>query len=70
MKSKRRKHRLPLGVYPGAEGCRYTAAVRHEGVRYYLGSFDTSEEAEAMVQMFRKEHPRSTKGPWRPGDKL
>lgn len=68
---KRRKHRLPMGVYPGASaGNRYVAAVRHEGTRYYLGSFETSEEAAAMVQKFRKEHPLSTKKPWKPGDKL
>lgn len=65
------ERKLPMGVYPAPSSPgRVVAAIRHNGKRHYLGSFATVEEASEKVRLFRKEHPRSTNGPWQPGDKL
>ena len=62
---------LPLGVYPAATGVKFIAAMRHNGVRHYLGCFDTVAEASAKVARFREENPkREYKKPWQPGDEV
>ena len=50
---KDRKHDLPRGVYHSREG--YLAHVRAEGVRHYLGTYATPEEASAVAEAKRKE---------------
>jgi hypothetical protein len=49
---------LPKGVYfnPSSKhAVRYFAQVQHGGRTYYLGSYDTPDEASQRVQMFYKE---------------
>lgn len=59
--------KMPKGV--SRNGNSYQAAVRHDGVRYYLGTFRSPEAAAEAYRAFRLEHPRpSTK--WLPGDPL
>lgn len=41
-------------VYPVRD--RWQAKVGHRGHRHYLGTYDTYEEAEAVVEAFRQEH--------------
>lgn len=42
------------GVYPNHD--RWMARVHHRGKPHYLGTYDTYEEAEAVVEAFRREH--------------
>ena len=56
------KQKLPKGVSKNRNG--YMAQARHEGVRYYLGTFKTPEEAGNAYLEFRKWNPG--RGPWKP----
>ena len=65
MKTKDRD--LPKNIYHS--GCdTYLAVIRHHGHRYALGSYATVEEAQAMVDKFRAENPKTRNQNWKPGD--
>lgn len=64
MKSSERE--LPPNIY--ANGSGFIGVVRHNGVRYYLGWEKTTKEAQALVDRFRKEHPKRVSKVWKPGD--
>ena len=48
-----RKYHLPRGVYPSLN--KYQVKIQHRGKQYYLGTFETVEEAESASQQARAE---------------
>ena len=54
--------KLPKGVSKNKD--RFMSQARHEGVRYYLGTFRTPEEAHNAYLLFREHNP-DTRKPWR-----
>ena len=48
-----RRHVLPRGVYPSLD--KYQVKIQHRGKQYYLGTFETVEEAESASQQARAE---------------
>lgn len=45
-----RKEPMPRGVQRAKTGSRFMAKVRYENVQHYLGTYDTPEEASAVVE--------------------
>lgn len=54
--SRERKDGLPRWVYPNPGG-NYRCEVRVKGRKYYLGAFDTPEEAHERGKQFRARFP-------------